>query len=49
MTLSAAGQTRTVSRTLGSISNSAPVYIGGKGDGTDYFPGLMDSVKIEIG
>ncbi len=49
VTLSAAGQTRSVSRTLGSISNSAPVYVGGKGDGTDYFPGLMDSVKIEIG
>jgi hypothetical protein len=25
------------------------VYVGGKGDGTDYFPGLMNSVKIEIG
>jgi len=49
VTVSAAGQTRSVSRTLGSISNSAPVYIGGKGDGTDFFPGLMDYVKIEIG
>jgi hypothetical protein len=49
VTLTAAGQTRSVSRTLGSISNSAPVYVGGKGDGTDWFPGLMDSVKIEIG
>jgi hypothetical protein len=49
VTLSAAGQTKTVSKTLGSISNSAPVYIGGKGDGTDYYPGLIDFVKIEIG
>ena len=49
VTLSAAGETRSVSTKLGSISNSAPVYIGGKGDGTDEFPGLMDFVKIEIG
>ncbi len=49
VSLSAAGQTRSVSRTLGSISNSASVDVGGTGDGTDYFPGLMDSVKIEIG
>ena len=49
VTVSAGGQTRTVSATLGSISNSAPVYVGGKGDGTDSFPGLMDLVKIEIG
>jgi hypothetical protein len=47
--VSAGGQTRTVSTRLGSISNTAPVYIGGKGDGTDWFPGLIDSVKIEIG
>ena len=49
VTLNAGGQTRTVSAALGSISNSSPVYVGGKGDGTDWFPGLMDSVKIEIG
>jgi hypothetical protein len=49
VTLNAAGQTRSASATLGSISNSASVYVGGKGDGTDYFPGLMNSVKIEIG
>lgn len=48
-TLSAAGQTKTAYKTLGSISNSSPVYVGGKGDGTDWFPGLMDSVRIEIG
>ena len=49
VTLNAAGQTRSVAAKLGSISNSAAVYVGGKGDGTDYFPGLMNSVKIEIG
>ena len=49
VTLKADDETRTVSTSLGSISNSAPVYVGGKGDGTDWFHGLMDSVKIEIG
>jgi hypothetical protein len=49
VTVSAGGQTRTVSSRLGAISNTAPVYVGGKGDGTDSFPGLMDFVKIEIG
>lgn len=49
VTLSAAGQTRTASTKLGSISNSAPVYIGGKGDGTDSFPGLIDQLTIDIG
>ena len=34
---------------IGSISNSSPVNIGSKGDGTDWFPGLMDSVSIAIG
>jgi hypothetical protein len=49
VTLNAGGQTRTVSTTLGSISNTSPVYVGGKGDGTDPFPGLIDFVKIDIG
>ena len=49
VTLTAGGETRTSATKLGSISNSAPVYVGGKGDGTDGFPGLMDLVKIEIG
>jgi len=49
VTLNAAGQTRSVSKTIGSISNSASVYVGAKSDGTDAFPGLMDYVKIEIG
>jgi hypothetical protein len=49
LSLTAGGQTRTVARTFGSISNAAPVYIGAKGDGTDWYPGSMDWVKIEIG
>jgi hypothetical protein len=49
VTVSAGGQTVTAPKTLGSISNSAPVFIGTKGDATDYFKGLMDWVKIEIG
>jgi concanavalin A-like lectin/glucanase superfamily protein len=47
--VSAAGSTKTVSARLGSISNRSPVYFGGKGDGTDWFPGLIDQVKIDIG
>ena len=39
----------TAGRVIGSMSNSAAVYVGAKSDGTDWFPGLMDFVKIEIG
>ena len=49
VSVSAAGQSKTVSTRLGSISNSAPVYVGGKGDGTDSFPGLIDQLRIDIG
>jgi hypothetical protein len=49
VTVSAGGRTNTAAKSLGSISNAAPVFIGTKGDGTDWFPGLMDSVKIDIG
>jgi hypothetical protein len=49
ISLNAGGATTTRARSLGSISNSAAVYVGHKGDGTDYFLGLMDYVKIEIG
>lgn len=49
MQVIAGGQTRTSKKAIGSISNTAPVYVGGKGDGTDFFPGVMDFVKIEIG
>jgi hypothetical protein len=47
--ITAAGQTAALTRSLGSISNASAVLIGGKGDSTDSFPGLMDFVKIEIG
>ena len=47
--ISAGGQTRTTSTAAGSISNASAVVIGGKGDGTDAFPGVIDYVKIEIG
>ena len=47
--MSAAGQSKTVSTRLGSISNAVSLFVGGKGDGTDSFPGLIDQVKIEIG
>lgn len=40
---------KTVSKTLGSLSNTADVNIGGKGDGTDVFHGLMDKASITIG
>lgn len=49
VTLTAGGETVKAVKTLGSTSNAAPVYVGTKGDGTDWFPGLMDWVKIEIG
>ena len=44
-----AGTTRTVARVVGSIANSSPVYLGGKGDGTDVFDGRMDYASITIG
>jgi hypothetical protein len=49
LTLTAGGKTTNTPRTLSSTSNSAPVTIGQKGDGTDQFSGLIDFVKIEIG
>jgi hypothetical protein len=49
VTVNAAGQASTAPKTLGPISNAAPVYVGQKGDGTDWFPGLMDFVKIATG
>jgi len=44
-----AGATRTTARTVGAIANTAPVYVGGKGDGTDVFDGMMDYASITIG
>ena len=49
VTVAAAGMTKTTTRTVGSIANTAPVHVGGKGDGTDVFSGLMDYAKITIG
>lgn len=49
ISISAGGVTKNTTRTVASISNSAPLNVGSKGDGTDFFAGLMDSVKIEIG
>lgn len=49
VSLDAGGASTTRARSLGAISNAAPVHVGHKGDGTDLFLGLMDFVKIEIG
>ncbi|MCV2489354.1 LamG domain-containing protein [Geodermatophilus sp. YIM 151500] len=49
VTVSAAGKSTSVSLALGSIKNSSPVYIGSKGDGTDWYPGLLDFVRVDIG
>jgi hypothetical protein len=49
VTLDVNGQIKTASTRLGSISNSSPLYVGAKGDGTDWFPGEMAFVRVEIG
>ena len=49
VTVDALGESRKVSRAVGAISNAAPVYVGAKGDGTDWFPGLIDAAWIDIG
>ena len=49
VTLVANGTTRTTARSVGAITHTAGVYIGGKGDGTDVFSGLMDYARITIG
>jgi hypothetical protein len=49
VTLVTGATTRTTSASVGSIANTAPVYVGGKGDGTDVFSGLMDYASITIG
>lgn len=49
VTLTAGGTTRTTAHAVGAISNTAPVHVGGKGDGTDVIAGLMDHVSISIG
>jgi len=49
VTLTAGGTSKTTSVAVGSINNTAAVHVGGKGDGTDVFSGLMDYAKITIG
>ena len=50
VTLAVNGTTKkTTGTSVGTISNTAPVHIGGKGDGTDVFSGLMDFASISIG
>ena len=40
---------RTTTIQVGTISNTAGVFIGGKGDGSDVFDGLMDHARIITG
>src|SRR4051794_31243101 len=40
---------KTTTKTVGEITNTVGVFLGGKGDGTDVFSGLMDSASITIG
>jgi hypothetical protein len=49
VTLATGATTRTTSASVGAIANTAPVHVGGKGDGTDVFSGLMDYASITIG
>ena len=39
---------KTSSVTVGSIANSASVYVGAK-PGADFYNGLMDEVRIAVG
>jgi hypothetical protein len=49
VSVTAGGQTTRLAKRMGSIANSSPINIASKGDGTDWFPGLIDFVKLEIG
>jgi hypothetical protein len=49
VTVNAAGETVTAPKTVRSIANASPVFIGQKGDSTDWFKGQMDWVTISIG
>jgi hypothetical protein len=50
VTLALNGQVkRTTKKTVGSIGNTSGLFLGGKGDGTDVFSGLMDKASIAIG
>lgn len=53
VSLTVDGSTRTISGSIGSVSNSSPVSVGGKlncssaGVGCDAFAGVMDFVRVE--
>jgi hypothetical protein len=47
--VNAAGENRKTSKSLGSISNGSSLYVGAKGDGTDWFKGDIDFAMVEIG
>jgi len=50
VTLAVNGTTkRTTTKAVGAIANTVGVFLGGKGDGTDVFSGLMDNASITIG
>jgi hypothetical protein len=50
VTLAVNGVTKkTTTTSVGSITNTSGVFVGGKGDGTDVFSGLMDHASIAIG
>ena len=50
VTLALNGSTkRTTKKTVGSVGNTSGLFLGGKGDGTDVFSGLMDKASIAIG
>lgn len=49
VSVNAGGVVNKLSKKVGTIANDAPINIGSKGDGTDWFKGLMDFVKISIG
>ncbi len=49
VTINVGGASTKITRAVGSISNSAPVHVGSKGSGTDWFAGWMDYVTIDIG
>jgi hypothetical protein len=49
VTLTVDGSSRTVSASLGSISNAAPLALGAKPGGGDQYNGDMDEVSVQIG
>jgi hypothetical protein len=49
VTLTVNGTARTITKSVGTISNSSALFIGGKGDGTDVLSGFMDYASITIG